>query len=195
MNAFSEILVFIIKSLGSLYISIVLLRFLLQLVRADFYNQASQAIVKLTNPLLIPIRRVIPSAMGIDIASLVLALLLQIVISELIILVVFQQLINPLPLILFGLLGCINLMVYIFYGGAIVIVISSWVAPYSSHPLLNLVRQVMHPVLSPLQRIVPPIGGIDISIIFFFLGLGVFQRILSIVAGSIGLNPLFVVGF
>lgn len=195
MNAFVDIIVFLIKSLGSLYVSLVLLRFLLQLVRADFYNQLSQAIVKLTNPLLIPIRRVVPSVMGIDVASLILALILQVLLSELIILVAVQQLINPLPLILFGLLGCINLLIYIFYGCGIVLVISSFVAPYSNHPVLNLIRQIMDPMLGPLQRIIPPIGGLDFSILFFFLGLGVFQRILGMTASSIGLNPFFVIGF
>ncbi|VUD67566.1 hypothetical protein TDB9533_03857 [Thalassocella blandensis] len=195
MNAFVDIIVFLIKSLGSLYVSLVLLRFLLQLVRADFYNQISQAIVKLTNPLLIPIRRVVPSVMGIDVASLILALCLQVLLSEIIILVAAQQLINPLPLVLFGLLGCINLLIYIFYGCGIVLVITSFVAPYSNHPVLNLIRQIMDPMLGPLQRLIPPIGGLDFSILFFFLGLGVLQRILGITASSIGLNPFFVIGF
>lgn len=196
MNAFSDILVFIIKSLGSLYVSVVLLRFWLQMVRADFYNPASQAIVKLTNPLLIPIRRIIPSIKGVDTASLVLALIIQVILSEILVFAVYQQLINPIPsLVLFGLLGCLNLLLYIFQAGAIVIVIASWVAPYSSNPLLNLVRQMMHPLISPLQRIIPPIGGIDISIIFFFLGIGVFQKIMVICANAVGLVPTFVVGF
>ena len=195
MNAFVDIIVFLIKSLGSLYVSVVLLRFLLQLVRADFYNQVSQAIVKLTNPLLIPIRRVVPSVMGIDVASLILALLLQVILSELIIFIAIQKLVNPLPLVLFGLLGCINLLIYIFYGCGIVLVITSFVAPYSTHPILNLIRQIMDPMLGPLQRLIPPIGGLDFSILFFFLGLGVFQRILGITASSIGLNPFFVIGF
>ena len=78
MSALSSSLVFLIQTLGSLYIMAVLLRFLLQLVRADFYNPISQAIVKATSPLLNPLRRIIPGVGGIDMAALSLALVLQI---------------------------------------------------------------------------------------------------------------------
>ena len=78
MNPFIDILVYIIETLGSLFLGLVVLRFYLQLVRADFYNPFSQAIVKITNPLLIPIRRVIPGIYGIDVATIVLAILVQI---------------------------------------------------------------------------------------------------------------------
>ena len=79
MSAVYAILIYLIQTLLSLYLIAMLLRFLLQLVRADFYNPISQFIVKVTNPLVVPVRKLIPGYAGLDIASLVLALLLQII--------------------------------------------------------------------------------------------------------------------
>ncbi|MDP3365837.1 MAG: YggT family protein, partial [Pseudomonas sp.] len=77
MSGLIEALIYIIQTLGSLYLLIVLLRFILQLVRADFYNPLSQFIVKATQPLVTPLRRIIPGFAGLDLASLVLAILVQ----------------------------------------------------------------------------------------------------------------------
>ncbi len=197
MNNLLEIPIYIIEVLGGLYIGIVLLRFLLQMARADFYNELSQAVVKLTNPLLIPLRRVIRSIGGLDMASIVLALLLQIVIAEIIILIAYQTLVNPLPLLIYAALGCINMIVYIFYGCGLIMVVSSFVAPFSSNPIIVLARQILSPFLGPIQRLIPPLGGLDFSILFFFLGLGVFQKLLWIVVTSIpsGITPAVVIGF
>ena len=78
MNALNEIVGYLLQTLLSLYLIAMLLRFLLQVVRADFYNPISQFLVKITNPVVVPLRRVIPGFGGIDIASLLLALLLPV---------------------------------------------------------------------------------------------------------------------
>src|SRR5690606_41638723 len=77
MTTLADMAIFLIRTIGSLYLLIVLLRFLLQLVRADFYNPISQGISAATNPVLLPLRRVIPGIYGIDLASLVLAFFVQ----------------------------------------------------------------------------------------------------------------------
>src|SRR5690554_3057081 len=79
MSGLTESLIYIIQTLGQLYLLIVVLRFVLQLVRADFYNPLCQFTVKVTQPLLAPMRRMIPSLAGIDLAGLVLAVLLQLI--------------------------------------------------------------------------------------------------------------------
>ncbi|WP_045856035.1 YggT family protein [Teredinibacter purpureus] len=195
MNPWIEIVVLVIDTLASLYLSFVVLRFLLQVARADFYNQFSQAIVKVTNPLLIPLRKVIPGAGGIDIASIVLALLLQLVIGELLAIIVAQQWINPLQMTLWGLIGLLKLSTYIAYICLIVLVVTSFIAPHSSHPALVLVRQLMDPILNPVKRIIPPMGGLDFSVLFVFLGLTVLQKMLDIFASNVGLVPLVVIGY
>ena len=86
MLGLNDAAIFVIQTLGSLYLLIVLLRFILQLVRANFYNPLCQFIVKATQPLLKPLRRVIPSMFGLDMSSLVLALLVQMVLFAVILL-------------------------------------------------------------------------------------------------------------
>ena len=85
MNSLNTAAIYLLQTLGNLYLLVVLLRFLLQLVRADFYNPISQFIVRATKPLLMPLRRIIPGYGGLDFASLVLALAIQLVLMVLII--------------------------------------------------------------------------------------------------------------
>ena len=77
MNALSDILAYLLQTVLNLALLAMLLRFLLQLVRADYYNPVSQFLAKVTNPLVLPLRRVIPSVRGLDLSTLLLALLLQ----------------------------------------------------------------------------------------------------------------------
>ena len=195
MNTFIEILVYIIETLGGVFLLFVLLRLLLQLSRADFYNPFSQAVVKITNPLLIPLRKVIPSALGIDLSSIILALLVQLVVGELVCLVSIGKLYNPLDILLWSVLGTLMVVTYIAFVCIIVVVVSSFVAPYSTHPLILLCRQLLQPLLQPIQKLIPPMGGLDFSV--FFVGMSIFivQKILHGLAVGTGLIPAFVIGF
>lgn len=191
MNTLQHMLIYLIQTLGSLYMLIVLLRFLLQLVRADFYNPLSQAISKATNPLLLPLRRLIPGFYGVDVASLVLALLLQWVAGQLIYWVAGQGLLNPLIIIPMGLIGILKMLVQIYFVGMIIYIIASWIAPFSHNPALVLVRQLVEPAMAPLRKIIPPMGPIDISPIFFFLILNLFnQFLIPALAGTLGVRGL-----
>ncbi|HAO76291.1 MAG TPA: YggT family protein, partial [Pseudomonas sp.] len=102
MSQLSQALILVIQTLGSLYLLIVLLRFILQLVRADFYNPLSQFIVKATHPLLRPMRRVIPSMGSLDLSSLVLAIIVQMVLMALILLIAYGTTGNPLLLLVWA---------------------------------------------------------------------------------------------
>lgn len=193
MSVFSEIGIYLVQTLGTLYLLVVLLRFLLQVARADFYNPVSQAIVKLTNPLLIPLRKVIPGVRGIDLASLVLALLVEIVVFELIFLIT-GSLIPPIPVITWAALACLNLVLNIFFWGLLISIIFSWIAPYSRHPILLLLHQLMEPALAPFRRIIPSMGGLDITPIFAFLLINVLTMIVNAMAQSANMPALFLPG-
>ena len=166
MSAFSSSLTFLIQTLGGLYIMAVLIRFLLQLVRADFYNPISQAIVKATSPLLNPVRKIIPGYAGVDIASLVLALILQLIMLYVLLLIGGYSIAAiPFPdVLLSGLvkLGIEFLNIYMF--SLIIIAISSWVAPNSNNPGLLLLHQITEPLTSRLRKVIPPLGGLDFSL-------------------------------
>ena len=171
MSQLSQALILVIQTLGSLYLLIVLLRFILQLVRADFYNPLSQFIVKATHPLLRPMRRIIPSMGSLDLSSLVLAIIVQMVLMALILLIAYGTTGNPLLLLVWALVGITGLFLNIFFWALIISVILSWVAPGSHNPGAQLVGQICEPVLMPFRRLLPNLGGLDISPIFAFLAI------------------------
>ena len=169
MSTLAQMAIFLIQTLGSLYLMIVLLRFLLQLVRADFYNPVSQGISKATNPLLLPLRRVIPGFYGIDFASLALAILLQWVAGQLIYLFQGGGLLNPLWILPMSIIGILKMLVDIYFWGMLIYIIASWIAPFSRNPALDLLRQLIEPAMAPFRKLIPPLGPIDLTPIFFIL--------------------------
>lgn len=166
----------IINTLVGLYLLLVVLRFLLQLVRADFYNPISQFIVKATNPPLIPLRKVIPGWGGVDISSLVLALLVQAIAIVLILLLNGIQ--PPVQVAIWAGIGVLSLLLKIFFWGLLITVIASWIAPNSYNPALILINQILEPAIKPIRKILPDMGGIDISPIIAFLLIQVLEILL-----------------
>ncbi|PRW88052.1 YggT family protein [Pseudomonas simiae] len=161
--------VYVLQTLGSLYLLIVLLRFVLQLVRANFYNPLCQFIVKATQPLLKPLRRVIPSLFGLDMSSLVLAILVQLALMALTLLLTYGTTGNFLQLLVWAIIGVTALFLKIFFFALIISVILSWVAPGSLNPGAELVNQICEPALAPFRRLLPNLGGLDISPILAFM--------------------------
>ncbi|MGF0240456.1 YggT family protein [Rhodococcus sp. IEGM1300] len=174
MLGLNDAAIFIIKTLGSLYLLIVLLRFILQLVRANFYNPLCQFIVKATQPLLKPLRRVIPSMFGLDMSSLVLALIVQMLLIA-VILTLKGFMVDWVLLIPWALIALFSLFLNILFYAMIISVILSWVAPGSHNPGAELVAQITEPVLAPFRRIIPNLGGLDISPIFAFIVIQLLQ--------------------
>jgi len=174
MLGLNDAAIFVIQTLGSLYLLIVLLRFILQLVRANFYNPLCQFVVRATQPLLKPLRRVIPSMFGLDMSSLVLALLVQMVLFAVILLLNGYS-VDALLLVPWALIGIFALFLKILFWAMIISVILSWVAPGSHNPGAELVQQITEPVLAPFRRIIPNMGGLDISPIFAFIALQLLQ--------------------
>lgn len=178
MNGMNMAAVYVVQTLGSLYLLIVLLRFILQLVRADFYNPLSQFIVRTTQPLLKPLRRVIPGFAGIDTASLILALAVQLVLLAIIIKLMGAALPPVLQLIIWSLVGVTALFIKVFFFALIISVILSWVAPQSHNPAVILINQLCEPLLAPIRRFLPSLGGLDLSPIFAFIALRLLDMLL-----------------
>ncbi|MDR9750779.1 YggT family protein [Pseudomonas sp. SZMC_28357] len=161
--------VYVLQTLGSLYLLIVLLRFVLQLVRANFYNPLCQFAVKATQPLLKPLRRIIPSLFGLDMSSLVLAILVQLALMALTLLLTYGTTGSFLQLLIWSIIGVTALFLKIFFFALIISVILSWVAPGSHNPGAELVNQICEPALAPFRKILPNLGGLDISPILAFM--------------------------
>ena len=169
MNGLNTAAIYVLQTIGSLYLLIVLLRFILQLVRADFYNPLSQFIVRATHPLLKPLRKVIPSVAGLDLASLVLAIVVQLVLMALTLMLLGYGVDNPLQLLVWSIIGVTALFLKVFFFALIISVILSWVAQGSHNPTAMLINQICEPLLSPIRRILPSMGGLDLSPIVAFL--------------------------
>ena len=161
-NYFTDPIVFLIQTIFNMYTLALLLRFLLQWVRADFYNPISQFIVKITNPPLLPLRRIIPGLGGVDIASLLLALLTTAIKYSLLILLAGSAL-SGKTLIFLSLADLIDLLLSVFFFTIIVHIIISWVAPQQHNYATVLLAQLTDPLLRPARRIIPLIGGLDLS--------------------------------
>ena len=197
MGVTSQIGLLLVNAMLGFYLFNVLLRFLLQVAQADYRNPLSQFVVKLTNPVLAPMRRFIPGFGGLDIASLVLALIVEmvaIILSALFLLGFdFYSLPSALTLFSWAVLGICGLFLKFYFWGLLVSVIASWIAAGSYNPALVLLHQVLEPVMRPVRRMLPDMGGIDISPIIVFLGIQVLEILLHYAAQQSG-APGFVLG-
>ncbi|GAA4652004.1 YggT family protein [Kistimonas scapharcae] len=190
MSPLTSSLSFLVETIGSLFVMAVLIRFLLQLVRADFYNPISQAIVKVTGPLLNPLRRLIPGFKGMDVAALILALLVQIVIVYLL-LGIHGYIPSVIPVgqvLAISIFKLLNTLLNIYMFSLIIIAIASWVAPGSYNPALILLHQLTEPLSSRIRRVIPPVGGLDFSLMVLVILIVMIKNALpAIIPGLPGL--------
>ncbi len=155
-------LFFLIRVLSHLYLLLFLLRFIMQWIRADFYNPLAQFIVRATNPLVVPARRLIPASSGIDLPTLVLLVLLEVIATWLLLYVASA----PATLIQFAefvLLRLVSLTLSLYTWTILVYVILGWISPGGYHPLTMILAELNEPVLRPIRRLLPPISGLDLS--------------------------------
>ena len=173
---------FLINTLIGLYILMIMLRFILATVRADFYNPVSQFLVKVTNPPLLPLRRLIPSIGKIDTSSLVLMLVLQMASFSLIALLRGGHIALGSLLIL-SLAELLGLLLNVFLFSIFIQVIISWVNPGTYNPVISLLYSITEPLLRPCRRLIPPISGMDLSPLVALLAIQLAKMLL--------LPPLF----
>ncbi|MBS1269256.1 MAG: hypothetical protein MAG794_00204 [Gammaproteobacteria bacterium] len=180
---------FLVDTLFGLYILVVLIRFLLQWLRADVYNPVSRFIVTITNPPLRPLRRFIPGIWGIDLASVVLLLGLSMIKSWLLFAMIGQSI--PLPgLLVYSIGELLQLTVYVFIFTILIRVVLSWIAPHQGYnPTLRLLYDLTEPIMAPARRLIPPIAALDISpiVVFIFLYLTLILIVQPILDFGVGL--------
>ena len=197
-NSIGQVVVLVVNTLGGLLILALLLRFLLQVNKADFYNPVSQSLVKMTAPVLNPLRRVIPTWRNIDIVSVLLALILSTLASALMIFAAGFALPGIGILISWTFLGVLSMILKIYFWGLLISIIASWVAPHSGNPALLLIQQLLEPLQSLFRRVIPPMGGLDFSPIFIFLGIQVVEiMVVGTLRQGLGLSSqvaLYIIG-
>ena len=153
---------FLIQTIFGLYLIAVMLRVLLQVTRADFYNPVSQFLVKVTNPPLIPLRRLIPGFMGVDFAAIVLMLIIKMVEIFLIVLIKGVS-VNIAGIIVLSIAELLRLLINIYFFAILIQVVISWVNPGTYNPAISLLYSINEPLLRRARRLIPPISGFDLS--------------------------------
>ncbi|MEP7043564.1 MAG: YggT family protein [Dokdonella sp.] len=143
-------------------IALVVLRVLLQCVRANFYNPVCQMLYKVTNPVLMPLRKIIPAWRTLDVAGVLLAWLLTAIELALQYTLVGQHL-GLLGLAVMALAELVDFVLMLYFGLILVRVFLSFVNVERSNPIVPLIVQLTDPVLKPLRRFIPPIAALDLS--------------------------------
>ena len=170
-------IVFLVKTLFGIYTTLLVLRFLLQWARADFHNPISQFVVKLTGPMLQPVRRVVPSIKGMDTSSLVVAWVVKSI--ELLVIALLlgaSSLAWLAPL--WAIPALVKLVLNLFLFAILIRVILSWVNPDPYNPAVSLLGRLTDPLMLPAQRLLPPIGGLDLSPMVVMIVLVLLQMLL-----------------
>ncbi len=170
-SALTDAGVYLIRTLFDLYIIFVALRFLLQWLRADFHNPLSQFLVTVTNPPLRPLRRFIPGMAGIDLSSLVLMFILKVIEIILVWLISYGHIPALAGLFVLSTTELLKLMIYIFLFAIVIQVVISWVNPGAYNPATVILSRLTEPLLGPARRLLPPIGGLDLSPLIVLIGL------------------------
>ncbi|MFG6668643.1 YggT family protein [Halomonas sp. HNIBRBA4712] len=173
----------LVNTLVNIYLFILMLRFLLQASRADYYNPLSQSVVKITQPVVGPFQSFLgPVAGRFDLATLAAAFVLKVV-SIVAIFMLFGIGMPPVvSLVIAGIAALANAILKIYFFALIVMIILSWVAPNASHPGALLVMQLVEPIMAPVRKVIPPLGMIDLSPIVVFIAINLID---GLVVGSL----------
>jgi len=190
----AQIVLFILDTVCGFLTLALLVRFAMQWMRVPFRNPLGQFIVAVTDWMVRPLRRLIPSLFGLDTASLLLAWLWQAVYQGIALGLSGMLLaVSPAPTLVVALLAALEvakISVYLVIGAVLVSAVFSWVNPHA--PLAGVFNTLTNPLLRPFRRVIPPIGGVDLSPLALLLLL---QIVLFVIAGlRNGVMPMLLHG-
>ncbi len=180
VGIFTQLLIQLADLAAGFFAALFVLRFILQWTGAPFRNPIGRFVITLTDWGVLPLRRIVPGLRGLDLASLVMAWLVETA-SLVLVLAIVGALAGGGDLIALafvaGFIETLRMVVYVIIGATLGLVVLSWVNPYA--PLAPVFNAVAQPFLRPFQRLVPPIAGIDLSPLFLLL---VLQLMLGLLA-------------
>ena len=198
MGVFTSSATMLLSAVGGLFLFAVLLRFLLQIAKADFYNPVSQAVIKVTDPVVKILRPIVPGYKGLDFSTLLLALILEIVLIVVLIILHGFQMPGIGSIITWAVVGVISFIINIYYWAIIASIVMSFVVMFSGtmspHPALRLIWQLTEPVMAPVRKVIPPMGGMDFSPIVIFIAIQLIRNILYQAFNITGSIALVIIG-
>ena len=193
-SALTDIGMTIVQPLFSLAMLLIAVRFLAQLCGVSGYNPISMTLRRVTNVIVLPLSRLLPSGNRFSPGALLALILLQVVFIALMLGLVGQlDAFNVLQAFIWSALGAAGLLVSIIFYSVIAMIVVSFLAPQSSHPAVEFIWELTEPVMAPLRQVLPPMGGLDFSPIILFIALNVVRVSLGHMAVAVGM-PRFVIG-
>lgn len=169
---------FVLDTLLTLYTALLLLRFLLQTVRANFYNPLCQFVVKMTDRLVLPLRRFVPGFFGLDWATLFLVLIVSLLNQILLVWLSPLTMHSYTGLFLITLGDVFRITYYIYFFSIIALMLASWFSPQAPNPMLQPLSQLVNPLIAYIRRFVKPVSGFDLSYFVFMLGIVVIDMLI-----------------
>jgi YggT family protein len=176
MNA----LYFLVDTLLTLYLYVLILRFIMQLTRADFRNQVAHAVLIATNPIVMPLRKIFPPVGKVDSASVLAIVLMAAITVGVLTLISAGAVLDPISWLVATALLLVRSFIMFFMGAIFIYALLSWVVPAGYNPVMALLGTIVEPVLRPFRRLIPPIGALDLSALWALLALGVLLRLLHL---------------
>ena len=193
-SALTDIGMTIVQPLFSLAMLLIAMRFLAQLCGVSGYNPISMTLRRVTNVIVLPLSRLLPSGNRFSPGALLALILIQVVFIALMFGLVGQlDAFNVLQALIWSALGAAGLLVSIIFYSVIAMIVVSFLAPQSSHPAVEFIWELTEPVMAPLRQVLPPMGGLDFSPIILFIALNVIRVSLGHMAVAVGM-PRFVIG-
>ena len=193
-SALTDIGMTIVQPLFSLALLLIAVRFLAQLCGVSGYNPISMTLRRVTNVIVLPLSRLLPSGNQFSSGALLALILIQMVFIALMLGLVGQlDAFNVLQALIWSALGAAGLLVSIIFYSVIAMIVVSFLAPQSSHPAVEFIWELTEPVMAPLRQVLPPMGGLDFSPIILFIALNVIRVSLGHMAVAVGM-PRFVIG-
>ena len=187
---------FLVQTVFGLYLTMVIVRFMLQLAKADFYNPIAQTVVKLTQPLVAALQKVMPRTGRFSLATLILAILVQLLLLSVLTLIHPSiPMPNPLNLVVWSLLGLASQVLDLLFFAILASIVLSWLAPQTKHPGAYLLHQLTEPVMSPARRMLPNLGGLDFSPILVFIIINLVDMlVIQNLVSNFGMPRILVLG-
>jgi YggT family protein len=187
-SALTDIGMTIVQPLFSLAMFLIAVRFLAQLCGVSGYNPVSMTLRRVTNVIVLPLSRLLPSGNRFSPGALVALILIQVVFIALMFTLEGRlDAFNVLHALIWAAIGCASLLVNIIFYSVIAMIVVSFLAPQSSNPAVEFIWELTEPVMAPLRRILPPMGGLDFSPIILFIALNVIRVSLGHMAAAVGL--------
>jgi YggT family protein len=177
-------LIFIVRTLFELYILTYAFRLVLPRSRGARFNPLVQFVQRVTNPVVLPLRRFVPALGRIDTATLVALLLLEGLLIALLYRLACGALPGPVPLVTGTLLGLAGLFLSVLFWSLLVYALLSFVSQGGPNALGELLGAIVEPVLRPVRQILPPIGGLDLSPLLVMIGIQAIRMVLPLQAGA-----------